>query len=509
MVSTQDDDRIDGGAEVVVIGGGSGGAVVAGRLAEAGVDVVLVEAGPDYGHIDEGRWPAEILDAGMLATTHDWGYASGPVAGRDEPWTWERARILGGCSAHNGAIAAVGHHTDYDGWHLPGWDTATLRPLFAAALERMRVRTYTRPEAGPFHDRCLDAAVSAGWPVDTATFASDLCDLDAGDNFGLEPVNVFEGIRWNTAFAYLDPVRTGGHLTIVDHTLVDRVTGGDGSQPVTVHAVRHGRRLTITADRVVLAAGVYGTPAILQRSGIGPADALRRLGIEPVLDLPAVGANLHDHPMVNASRALGPDLLRWLAEAAAAGFVPEEQTLGKARSSLATDGIYDLHLFPVCASTQTQLTRGRALVEVACVNPRSRGSLLIAGPDPEAHPRIDHGYLSDPEGHDWQVLRDGLEQAEELLAQPALRAVLADEPPADRSEASIRGRVAHYYHPVGTTAMGLDPATSVCDHAGRVHGRPGLVVADAAAIPTIPRANTNIPAVVVGERIAQLLLAAR
>lgn len=508
MSAQRDDSRIDG-AEVVVIGGGSGGAVVAGRLVEAGVSVVLVEAGPDYGHIDEGRWPTEILGADLIATTHDWGYTSGPVPGRDEPWTWERARILGGCSAHNGAIAAVGHHADYDAWNLPGWDTATLRPLFATALERMRVRTYTRAEAGPFHDRCLDAAVSAGWPVNTTTFASDLCDLDAGDNFGLEPVNVFEGIRWNTAFAYLDPVRATGKLTIVDHTVVDRVAGGDGSQPVTVHAIRHGQPLTITADRVVLAAGVYGTPAILQRSGIGPADALRPLGIEPVVDLPAVGANLHDHPMINASRALAPELQRWLTEAAAAGFVPEEQTLGKARSSLAADGIYDLHVFPVCSNTQTQLTKGRALMEVACVNPRSRGTVLVAGPDPEAHPRIDHGYLSDPEGHDWQVLRDGLEQAEEFLSQPALQAILVDEPQGDRSEAAIRRGVLHYYHPVGTAALGLDPATSVCDPTGRVHGRPGLTVADASLFPTIPRANTNIPAVVAGERIAQMLLAGR
>jgi choline dehydrogenase len=498
--------RVDA-ASVVVIGGGSGGAVVAGRLVEAGVDVVLIEAGPDYGPHNSGRWPAEILDATMLATTHDWGYGSGPVDGRTEPWTWERARILGGCSAHNGAVAAVGHHSDYDRWGVAGWGSAELRNLFASALERLRVRTYTRDEAGPFHDRCLDAAVTAGWPVDATTFAADLCDLDAGENFGLEPVNVFEGIRWNTAFAYLDPVRSSPLLRIVDRTLVDRIEGGWAETgPVVVHAIRDGKPVTIEGDRVVLAGGVYGTPAILQRSGIGDPARLGAVGIVATHELPAVGANLHDHPMVNTSRALGPDLCSWLAEAAAAGFVPEEQTLGKARSSLAADGIYDLHLFPVCASTQTRLTGGRALVEVACVNPRSRGQLHVSGPDPEAHPAIDHRYLSDETAHDLLVLRDGLLLAEELLAQPALRSVLTDEPPRDLSDAAIRRDVMHYYHPVGTAAMGPSPASSVCDGEARVHGLERLVVADAALIPVIPRANTNVPVVVIGERVAQLLL---
>ena len=174
--------------EVAVVGGGSAGAVVAGRLAGAGLAVTLIEAGPDYGPLDGGRWPAEILDAAALATTHDWGYASGPVPGRD-PWTWERARLLGGCSAHNGAIAAVGHRSDYDAWELDGWTADELRPLFTTALETMRVRAYDRSEATPFHARCLDAARSAGW-----TIASDLCDLDANESFGLETVNVVDGL---------------------------------------------------------------------------------------------------------------------------------------------------------------------------------------------------------------------------------------------------------------------------------------------------------------------------
>lgn len=485
-------------ADLVVIGGGSAGAVVAGRLAAAGTDVILVEAGPDYGGLDEGRWPAEILDATALATTHDWGYASGPVEGR-EAWTWQRARIVGGCSSHNGAIAAVGHRDDYDAWRLPGWSTDELRPFFATALRAMRVRAYQPEEAGPFHARCLDAARSAGWHI-----ASDLCDLDANESFGLETVNVVDGSRWSTAFAYLDPVRASGRLTIADRTLVDRVeVSGEG---VIVHVIADGLPAEIGADTVVVAGGVYGTPAILQRSGIGDPDRLRAIGVTPVVESPLVGTNLHDHPLVNAGRELVDDLRLAIEEATALGFVPEEQTLGKACSSLATDGVFDLHLFPVCASTQTSLTEGMAFVEVACMTPMSRGEVHITSTDPEVDPHIDHRYLTDRDDHDLTVLRDGLRMAEELLTQPALADVLVPAPERDLSAAAIRRDVMHYYHPVGTAPMGTDPRTSVCDPRGRVHGADRIVVADVSLMPQVPRANTNIPAVVIGERIAGWLL---
>jgi choline dehydrogenase len=484
-------------ADVVVIRGGSSGAVVAARLVEAGVDVVLVEAGPDYGPFDRSIWPPELLDARMIATTHDWNYASGPLAGR-EAITFERARVMGGCSSHNGAIAAVGHASDYDAWGFEEWRTDVLRPLFATALKKMRVRTYGNEEAGPFHRLCLESATACGWPM-----ASDLCDLDANTSFGLETVNVVDGVRWNTGFAYLDAVRAEPNLRIIDNAIVDRVV--DHTDGATIHAVRYGSPLTIEAGTVVLSAGVYGTPAILQRSGVGDPDRLRNAGIATVHELPGVGANLHDHPMVHARRLVGPQLQEWLEVAAATGFLPEEQTLGKACSSHAADGIFDLHLFPVCASTQTTLTGGFALVEVCCMTPKSRGRVDIVSADPEAAPHIDHGYLNDPDGHDLAVLRDGLVMAEKLFNHPSLASVLGPPENVHASDADIRNAVLHYYHPVGTCRMGSDDL-SVCDQRGRVHGLGNVVAADASIMPQIPRANTNIPAVVIGERVARLLL---
>lgn len=483
-------------ADVVVVGGGSSGAVIAARLTAAGSKVVLLEAGPDYGPFSERRWPADLIDAHALATSHDWGYTSGPVAGR-EPWTFERARVIGGCSAHNGAIAAVGHASDYDNWDLPGWRTELLRPLFATAMEMMRVRTYESGEIGPFHERCLQAAAACGWPM-----AQDLCDLDANTSFGRESVNIIDRVRWNTAFAYLDPVRALNNLTIVDQTLADRVV--ESASGVEVLGWRHDAQVRVIADRVVLCAGVYGTPAILQRSGIGDPETLARVGVATVQGLSGVGANLHDHPMVHADREVGPALQEWLDEAAARGALPEEQTLGKAASSLALDGIFDMHLFPVCASTQTVLTDGRALIEVACVTPRSRGRLDIVSTAPDSAPRIDHRYLTDPQDHDITVLREGLVLAEEMFNHPSLADVLG-RPATDVSDdAAIRREVAHYYHPVGTCAMGTG-AEAVCDETGRVHGFERVFVGDVSLMPRIPRANTNIPAVVIGERIAQFL----
>jgi choline dehydrogenase len=480
-------------AEFVVVGSGSAGAALTGRLVEAGRDVILLEAGPDYGALDSGRWPTELLDARMLATSHDWGYADGR-------WTFERARVIGGCSSHNGAIAAVGHRVDYDSWGVPGWSGAEVAPVFDEVVRRMRVRAYHRTDAVPFHSHCVDAAEAMGW-----TIASDLCDLDANDSFGMETVNVVGTTRWNAAFAYIDPVRERVNLRIVDEVVVDHVIEAlDGA---VVHARRSGEPVEIHAGTVVLSAGVYATPAILQRSGIGDPMLLRQVGVPVVADLRGVGGNLHDHPMFHADRAVGVELQRWLDDVAATGFLPEEQTLGKAISDQSVDGLYDLHVFPVVGSNQTSLLYGRATVEVACMTPHSRGGVRITSRDPHAHPMIDHGYLTDPGRHDIAVMRDGLRIANQILDHPGVSGLLGGPLTDGSTDAAIRAQVAHYYHPVGTCRMGDgDDANTVCDGRGRVIGLSSVVVADASLMPQIPRANTNLPTVMIGERIAALLL---
>jgi choline dehydrogenase len=480
-------------AEFVVVGSGSAGAAIAGRLVKAGRDVVVIEAGPDYGAVDSGIWPEELLDARMLATSHDWGYTQGR-------WVFERARVMGGCSSHNGAIAAVGHRSDYDRWELPGWAGDEVAPIFERVLRRMRVRAYDRSEAVPFHAQCVDVAEATGWKI-----ASDLCDLDANGSFGMETVNVDGTTRWNAAFAYLDPVRHLPNLIVVDRFIVDHVV--DEPSGATVYGNRNGKAVNIRGGTVILSAGVYGTPSILQRSGLGDRELLKGLDIPLVAHRPGVGANLHDHPMFHADRTVTGKLQRWLDDAITSGFLPEEQTLGKAVSDQSTDGLFDLHLFPVVWSNQTSLTHGRGTIEVSCVNPMSRGELKITSRDPEVAPLIDHAYLSDREGHDLAVMRDGLRMANEMLDHPLL-AELLGEPVTDCStDQAILEQVAHYYHPVGTCRMGAtnDPM-SVCDAVGRVIGLSNVMVADASLMPRIPRANTNMPTVMIGERLADHLL---
>ena len=488
--------------DVLVVGGGSGGCVVAGRLAaESDAQVILVEAGPDYGSRASGAWPADLLDGGALVTSHDWGYDSGPITER-EPITFPRARVIGGCSSHNGCVVAVGCPEDYDGWAaLTGddrWSSAAVRPAFARVLERLAVRTYTEDEVGPFHRACLDAAAALGLP-----WADDLDDLDGGIGFGIEPVNIEAGVRINAAFGYVDPARDRANLTILDQALCDQlVVAGRG---VDVFVRRNGEEICIEAVTVVLAAGAYGSPAILQRSGVGDPVSLRAAGITPVLDIPGVGHNLHDHPLAEVEFAGSERLRTLLLESAAVRFTPEEQTLGKLRSSLAT-GPYDLHVFPV-AGDPNSLLAGRVVLAVSAMEPRSRGSLNVFSPDPDASPLIDHGYLSDPQGADLAVLAEGIERARELAATAPLRELIGPEitPSVDRP---IGHYHAHYYHPVGTCAMGAegDPR-AVCDGAGRVRGLDGVYVADCSLMPVIPRANTNVPAVLVGELIADVLLA--
>jgi choline dehydrogenase len=487
-------------AGILVVGAGSAGAALAGRLVEAGRDVTLVERGPDYGPFGSPDWPADLCDATTIATSHDAGYDSGTQYG-ERVVTFERALVIGGCSTHNGCIAAVGHPSDYDGWGVPGWSAADLRPLFERALRQMRVRTYQNDEAGPFHRAALEAAAQAGHPGPLA-----LDDLDAGVGFGLESVNIDGRVRFNAAFAYLDPVRGRPNLRILDRTRVDKLEP-DPAGGVVVHAVRTGEALKLHAEQAVVCAGTYDTPALLMRSGIGSPTTLAKLGVVARHPLPGVGQNLHDHPLIELSFARSDHLQRELGDASAKGFVPEEQTLGKFASSCC-EGPYDLHILPLGASSQVRLLDAGCAIAISPVCPRSRGQLTLASSDPGAVPVAEHNYLEDPDGHDLAVMRDGIEIALDLAAQPAFRAMLGPQLTSIKSDDAIRANVMHYYHPVGTCRMGpSSDATAVCDEHGRLHGLPQITIADCSLMPQVPRANTNIPAVVIGERIAEILAA--
>jgi choline dehydrogenase len=410
--------------DVVVAGGGTAGCIVAARLSEDGArSVCLVEAGPDYGPFAGGCWPADLLDGTRLAFSHSW-------ATDREDRSQLRARVLGGCSAHNACVALRGAPPDYD-WG-DGWSYEALEPFFERVESMLRVRTLMRDELTPWHAAWADAA---------------------GSDAIVHSVNMVGNVRWNAAFAYLDPARPRPNLTILADTLVDRIEGD-------VLVTDRGR---IRAETIVLAAGAYGSPAILLRSGFGPP----------------VGENLRDH----VGAGIGWEPTRRLLD--------DVDALPMAQVSIRLqDG--DLFLFPA-------LDDGAEISAAAfAMKPRSTGFVRLNDRDPRTPLAIEHGFLADP--GDADVVAAGIEALRELAASAQVRPYVAREirPGTDVTAlAHARAACRGFFHPVGTCALGV-----VADADGRIRGLDSVYVADASFVPELPRANTNLTVAAVAERLA-------
>jgi choline dehydrogenase-like flavoprotein len=277
----------------------------------------------------------------------------------------------------------------------------------------------------------------------------------------------------------------------------------DGARARGVAIIRGGEAQVLEAGRVVLAAGAYGSPAILLRSGVGDSQQLARLDVETQIDLPAVGQSLTNHWTTRVLVEPGSRLSAAIALEASTTGVHAAGTIAKAASRVCAEGVWDVHLFTIC----WRLPDGEYLLRLnaAALKPESRGVVTLASRDPEAPPRITHNALSDPSGQDARVLTDGLRLALRVLDTPAFRATDSRvTAPLDTSEAALVAHVTEtlgcYYHPVGTCAIG-----SVVDGNGAVRGAADLYVADASIIPTIPRANTHLSVLAVAERLAESL----
>ena len=498
----------------IVVGAGPAGAVLSARLVEAGEDVLLIEAGPDYGPFRSPEWPAALLDPTRMPVDDvSWNYISAAQHGLPDHHL-QRARVIGGCSTHNGAAALWGHHSDYDTWAVenPGWSAAEVEPLFRMVDEKLRVHVPPTDWVTPFHKYVIDAVQEAGYPV-----LPTLCSLEPEFGFSVHPVNIDPEtrIRWNAGFAYLDPIRDAPNFRLIADTLVDRVLL-DGKRVVGVAVVGPDGSAEFRADRVILAGGAYGTPLILQRSGIGPADTLAGWGIPLQHDLPGVGQNLHDHPATAVIYEASPEMIAEMeAFLAAGGLAREEGTTGLV-SSQRCDGPYDIHIYPV-APRPHDGESWRFAIASAVMAPRSRGSIGLnpeRPTDPEAAPVIDTNYLSDVDEYDLDVLAESLELARQLGGQPALAAVLVQEVepgPAvqtrDEIKAWLLANAAHDYHPTSTCRMGpAEDAMAVVDASGNVHGLEGLMIADASIMPFVTLANTNVPTFMVAEKVARDLV---
>ena len=482
--------------ETLVVGAGTGGAALTGVLAaHSGESVLLVDAGPDYGPYAAAGWPSDMLDAKAIPLSHDWELVSAPPQGLDLP----RARIVGGCSAHNGCTVSRGARADYDGWAAagnPGWAAESVEPLLDWAHRGLRARRYRMDELTVAQTGFVRAGVRAGLP-----FADDLDDLEAGVGIGPMPVNIVDGTRWNAAFAFLDPVRSRPNLRIAGHVHARRILIEHGVATGVEVTGPDGRVATIRAQRVVVAAGSYHSPALLQRSGVGPAELLRPLGIEVAADLPGVGGHLLDHACVELDFLGRPGLLD---ELAATPWNPDEQTIGRARSSRCDDGPYDIHVFMVAGANSGHPGLPPISLYGGAMRAVSQGRVAIASADPHANPAVDHRYGTDPGGHDRAVLDEALTLLRAIAADPEFADVLGSE---HRPGRDALADIVSYCHPAGTCKMGPahDPS-AVVGPDGAVHGVTGLYVADASVMPEITRGNINLPTAMIGARIAAGLL---
>ncbi|MFI5509817.1 GMC family oxidoreductase [Mycobacterium sp. NPDC051804] len=497
--------------DFIVVGAGSAGCAVAGRLAaQSSARVLLIEAGGSDRRL---TIRAPLFAPMQYGTALDWAYESEPELGcAGRRIAQPRGRVLGGCSAMNGMFWIKGSALDYDGWRLPGWSWADVAPVFAR-IESGPMRVSRSPFPDELSHRFVAAARAAGVAANDDVSGPDL------DGATITPVNIHKGQRWSAARGYL---RGQNNLTIVTKAAVDKVIIRNG-QAVGIDYRRRGRAHQAIADQeIVLSAGAFGTPQLLQVSGVGPADHLRRVGVTPLVDSVRVGAGLADHPIVWSVWSLSPGhvgladvsnpkwLLQWLLRRSGKLASNGGEALAHIRSTVDVPAC-DVQLIFTPADARAE-AHGPKFAPALSVGhsywtPESRGSVLISSPNPVVPPAIRMNLLS--ERSDVDALVRAVGRTREIIAtEPIASAVERELAPGNGEdvETYIRNFAKTTAHPACSVAMGSDP-DSALDEKLRVRGVENLRVADASALPKIPRANTNAPSIMVGERCADLLLA--
>ncbi|MER7213039.1 GMC family oxidoreductase N-terminal domain-containing protein [Streptosporangium sp. NPDC000239] len=516
--------------DYVIVGAGSAGCVLANRLsADPATTVVLIEAGGPADKL-EVRMPAGF--ARLFKTGCDWNFTTVEQPGLSgRRLYWPRGRMLGGSSSMNAQMWVRGHRADYDGWDVPGWSYEEVLPYFRRAEGRVGsnrgdvygtagpVRISELRSPNPLTPVFLKACEEAG--------LTRLDELNGPSNEGCSPTPVTQdrGRRCSSADAYLRPAVRRPNLTVLTSRQVRRVLIEEGRAtgvecaPANDGGGRDGGTVVRARREVVLSAGAIGSPHLLMLSGVGAADDLLAQGIEPLADLPQVGANLQDHlasgvilhcpePVTLAKAESVGNLLRFLV--GRNGMLTSN--VGEAVAFIKTspdEPAPDIELiFAPVPFIDHGLTRPPAhglTIASILLRPESRGRIFLQGRDVA----IDPAYLTAEADLRRQVA--GLRKAKELFATSALLpfagAPMDPYRGADSEEELIgwiRERSETLYHPVGTCRMGED-ADAVVDPSLRVRGIEGLRVADASVMPVINRGHTHAPTVMIAEKAAELI----
>jgi choline dehydrogenase len=495
--------------DFIVVGAGTAGCVLAARLSEEdGARVLVLEAG--------GR---ELLDVmavppawpSLRGTSADWADTTVPLTASGARMRWARGRTVGGSSAINGMIFMRGHRSSYDAWPTAGatgWGFDDLLPYLRRserayahdpALRGVSGPVYVGP-ASPGHPLAaagLAAAMELGYPA--------AMDISGGveEGFGWCDLTIDNGKRVSAFDAYLEPALNRPNLELVTDALVHTAVVQHGRCVGVEYSVGGELLHARCRGEVVLAAGTVGSPLVLLRSGIGPQNHLREMGVDPILDVPGVGHNLQDHAAASvvyrSARPMPP------------GENGHGEVLGLLRSDSGLDAP-DLQILfidvPLSVSSLPGPDQGYALL-VSSMAPRSRGSVRLRSADPHVGPALDPNYLSDT--RDIDVLVAGLDLARAVGCARALdpwRGAEVHPGSEARSHNSLRAYLLSalqtYHHAVGTCRIGTGD-WAVVDAELRVRGIDGLRVADASVMPSIVSGNTMATVYGIAERAASLM----